>query len=214
MIKFRTLFCSLYLFRVTHLLPFLFIILSVFISIPLLAQSNTKAKWYRYYDKNGVANISSSVSPDHLRYGYESLDRNMQVIRKNRPYDAKSELRNAAQIQKQARQQSEDIKLKRAYGTSQVATNKRNDMLKKIEKQIAMTQQELQTAKNDFSILKQEEKKYTKKKKPVPSDLKNRINYNIQNTQTIKTRIESLQTEYRNTQAEYDIIIKRLKNLE
>ncbi|NHB57618.1 hypothetical protein G9F32_06130 [Acinetobacter sp. 194] len=189
-------------------------VLSIFISSELLAQSTAKAKWYRYYDKNGVANISSTVSPEHLRHGYEALDRNMQVIRKNKPYDAKYEIRNATEIQRKARQQSEDLKLKRAYGTSQVAVNKRNDMLKKITKQIAMTQKELKTVENDYLILKQDENKYIKKKKPVPSDLKNRIHYNIQNTQNIKTRIESLQTEYRNTQAEYDIIIKRLKNLE
>ncbi|WP_227591369.1 hypothetical protein [Acinetobacter shaoyimingii] len=212
--RFSTFFSPLSLLRVPQLLPFLFIVLSIFISSELLAQSTAKAKWYRYYDKNGVANISSTVSPEHLRHGYEALDRNMQVIRKNKPYDAKYEIRNAAEIQRKARQQSEDLKLKRAYGTSQVAVNKRNDMLKKITKQIAMTQQELKTVENDYLILKQDENKYIKKKKPVPSDLKNRIHYNIQNTQNIKTRIESLQTEYRNTQAEYDIIIKRLKNLE
>lgn len=212
--RFSTFFSPLSLSRVPQLLPFLFIVLSIFISSELLAQSTAKAKWYRYYDKNGVANISSTVSPEHLRHGYEALDRNMQVIRKNKPYDAKYEIRNAAEIQRKARQQSEDLKLKRAYGTSQVAVNKRNDMLKKITKQIAMTQQELKTVENDYLILKQDENKYIKKKKPVPSDLKNRIHYNIQNTQNIKTRIESLQTEYRNTQAEYDIIIKRLKNLE
>lgn len=40
-----------------------------------------KAVWYRYYDQHGIANISTSVTPAHIRYGYEALDRNMQVIK-------------------------------------------------------------------------------------------------------------------------------------
>lgn len=40
------------------------------------------AKWYRYYDSRGTANISANVTPAHIRYGYESLDQNMQVIAK------------------------------------------------------------------------------------------------------------------------------------
>ena len=50
-----------------------------------------KAVWYRYYDSKGVANISTSVTPNHIRYGYEALDRNMQVIKRNRPYNAETE---------------------------------------------------------------------------------------------------------------------------
>jgi hypothetical protein len=42
-----------------------------------------KAVWYRYYDQHGIANISTSVTPAHIRYGYEALDRNMQVIKRN-----------------------------------------------------------------------------------------------------------------------------------
>ena len=50
-----------------------------------------KAVWYRYYDSKGIANVSSSVTPNHIRYGYEALDSNMQVIQRARPYNAEKD---------------------------------------------------------------------------------------------------------------------------
>ncbi len=56
------------------------------------AQQVQKATWYRYYDSKGVANISTNVTPNHIRYGYEALDQNMQVIKRNRPYNAEADV--------------------------------------------------------------------------------------------------------------------------
>ncbi len=61
--------------------------LLLFPSAQLMAETQNKAVWYRYYDQKGVANISSNVTPNHIRYGYEALDRNMQVIQRARPYN-------------------------------------------------------------------------------------------------------------------------------
>ena len=62
-----------------------------------IANSPNKAVWYRYYDQHGVANISSNVTPNHIRYGYEALDRNMQVIQRARPYNTESDIQKAPQ---------------------------------------------------------------------------------------------------------------------
>jgi hypothetical protein len=59
---------------------------------PTNTQQPQKATWYRYYDSKGVANISTNVTPNHIRYGYEALDQNMQVIKRNRPYNAEAML--------------------------------------------------------------------------------------------------------------------------
>ena len=56
-----------------------------------------KAVWYRYYDSKGIANVSSSVTPNHIRYGYEALDSNMQVIQRARPYNAEKDAQYAPQ---------------------------------------------------------------------------------------------------------------------
>ncbi|SEL83417.1 hypothetical protein [Acinetobacter sp. DSM 11652] len=174
----------------------------------------TKPSWYRYYDKNGVANISSSVTPEHIRHGYEALDRNMQVIKKNRPYDADKEQQQSGVRTQQAKQHEQDLRLKRAYGSSKVAANKRDDMLKNINKQITFQKQQYQQLEQDRILFKKQEQTYIKKGNPVPKNLQDRITYNAQNMSNIQKNIESLQTNYRNTQSQYDNIIKRLKTLE
>lgn len=183
-----------------------------------LAAANTtpsaKAKWYRYYDKNGVANISSSVTPEHIRYGYEALDQNMQVIQKSHAYNSDKDQQSSGNRAKQARQQEEDLRLKRAYGSSKVAMNKRDAMLNNIQKQIHFQQQQYQQLSKDRDLFKKQEQNYLKKGTIVPKNLKDRLEYNAQNMATIQKNIQSLQTNYRNTQAQYDNIIKRLKTLE
>lgn len=61
-------------------------------------QIQQKATWYRYYDSKGVANISTNVTPNHIRYGYEALDQNMQVIKRARPYNAEADIRQAPNV--------------------------------------------------------------------------------------------------------------------
>ena len=189
--------------------------LSIFLASFSHADNNTsKAKWYRYYDKNGVANLSSTVTPAHIRHGYEALDANMQVIKKNRAYNADQDLKLANVRAHQARQKEEDQKLKKAYGSSKVAAIKRDEILKSYSKQISLQQQQLKQLQKDRTGFKKQEMEYFRKGKAVPNDLKDRLNYNMQNITNTKKNIESLQTDYRNTEAQYEKIINRLKAIE
>lgn len=61
---------------------------------------------------------------NHIRYGYEALDSNMQVIQRARPYNAEKDAQYAPQRAAAAKQRESDLKLKRAYTNSQVATQK------------------------------------------------------------------------------------------
>lgn len=208
-------FVSLNALHLTKLVYVVSASLSIFIATESHADSSsTKAVWFRYYDKNGVANISGSVTPAHIRHGYEALDRNMQVIKKSRAYNVEQDLKQSAARANQSRQQEADLRLKKAYGSSEVATNKRDDLLKNLNKQIALQQQQLKQVQKDRILFKGQEMEYFRKGKDVPNDLKDRLNYNLQNVNNIKKSIESLQTDYRNTQTQYDTIIKRLKALE
>lgn len=196
----------------TYIVP---LVLSIFIISDVSASTQTpKPTWYRYYDKNGVANISSSVTPAHIRNGYEALDSNMQVIKRNRAYSAEKDLSQSNARAQQSRQKESDLKLKKAYGSSFTAAQKRDDSLKNINKQIALQQQQLKQIQKDRVFFKRQEMEYFRKGKPVPKDLQNRLDYNMQNLNNIKNNIDSLQTNYRNTKAQYETIIKRLKALE
>ena len=173
-----------------------------------------KAVWYRYYDSKGVANISTNVTPNHIRYGYEALDRNMQVIKRNRPYNAETEEKKAPQRAAQAKQREADLRLKRAYTNSQVATQKRDDALAYLKKQIRFQQDQLKQLQSDRILFKRQEMEYLRKGDPVPAILKSNRSKNATNIRNKKEQIQTLQTNYRNTQAEYANIIARLKAME
>lgn len=173
-----------------------------------------KAVWYRYYDSKGVANLSSTVTQNHLLYGYEALDSNMQVIQRARPYNAKKDTQLAPQGVAQAKQNEADARLKRAYNSSQMAIQKRDAALSYITKQIKFQQDELNQYQKDRVNFLRREKEFLRKGEHVPENLKNMIAHNSKNILMKKQQIQMLQTHYRNTQTEYDQTIARLKMLE
>lgn len=180
----------------------------------LAATDQAKAVWYRYYDNNGVANVSTSVSPDHIRHGYEALDRNMQVIRRNRPYNAAVDAQQSAQREALARQREQDLRLKRAYGSTQIATAKRNQILENLKKQLNYQQEQLQQLQSDKIRFKRQEMEYHRKGQAVPAQLKSNLANNTQNIESVKKTVESLRNAYQKTDHEYTDIINRLKKLE
>lgn len=189
----------------------IFALLSI-VSLSALADT-IKPAWYRYYDSKGVANLSTSVSPNHIRYGYEALDRNMQVIQRTKPFNpdkASSHVsKNSTNKQKEA-----DQRLKKAYGSSRLAIQKRQESLSHIQKQMQLQQQQLLQLQKDRVMFKKQEQQYTKKGLAVPQTLQNTLSYNQQYIQNGHKQLQSLQLQYQKCQTEYDRIIQRLKALE
>lgn len=186
----------------------------LFIQSAFTFAEEVKAVWYRYYDSKGVANISTNVTPNHIRYGYEALDRNMQVIKRNRAYNAAIEEKKAPQRAAQAKQREADLRLKRAYTSSQVAIKKRDDALAYLKKQISFQQDQLKQLQSDRILFKRQEMEYLRKGDPVPAILKSNLANNATNISNKKQQIQSLQNNYRDTQAEYANIVARLKAME
>lgn len=193
---------------------FILLVVMIFQSVYLGAQGPLKPTWYRYYDHKGVANISTSVTPNHIRFGYEALDQNMQVIQRNRPYNSEADAKKAPQRAAQARQNAADLKLKKAYGNAQVALTKKNESLKGIKKQIIFQQDQLKQLQNDRIYFKRQEMEHLRKGQGIPAVLKSTLDNNQKNIKERKDNIEVLQSYYRNTQTKYDNIITRLKTLE
>ncbi len=193
---------------------FILLVVMFFQSVYLSAQGPVKPTWYRYYDHKGVANISTSVTPNHIRFGYEALDQNMQVIQRNRPYNSEADAKKAPQRAAQARQNAADLKLKKAYGNAQVALTKKNESLKGIKKQIIFQQDQLKQLQNDRIYFKRQEMEHLRKGQGIPAVLKSTLDNNQKNIKERKDNIEVLQSYYRNTQTKYDNIITRLKTLE
>lgn len=171
-----------------------------------------KPMWYRYYDKNGIANISSNVTPAHVRHGYEALDRNMQVIKRSQPYNTEKDLRQSSQRASQQKRNEDDLRLKRAYGSSKMAINKKNEALLNIKKQIQAQSEQLVQLEKDRILFQKQANAY--KANAIPKQLKENLQNNASNIQFLKKNIVTLQMHYRNKQQSYDTIIKRLQQLE
>lgn len=195
--------------------PALLAILFSFASWSLqAAEQAPKAVWYRYYDSQGVANLSTSVTPAHIRHGYDALDSNMQVIKRSPSYNSEADIRQSSKRAAQAKQQAEDIKLKKAYSNVKVAEFKRNDALQGIRKQINFQQQQLKQLQSDRSFFKQQEAGYLGQGKTVPATLKQQLDSNAGNILRGQQSIKRLQADYQRTEKHYQQIIERLNNLE
>lgn len=188
--------------------------LCFFYTSTFAATDQPKATWYRYYDRNGVANVSTSVTPEHIRYGYEALDRNMQVIKRNQQYNANKDVQQASHREALARQREKDLKLKRAYGSTKIAAIKRDQMLANIKKQLNYQQNQLQQLQRDKIGFKRQEMEYHRKGESIPASLKNNLANNAQNIDNVKNTVESLRNSYHKTESDYAEIIRRLNKLE
>ncbi|WP_256414754.1 hypothetical protein [Acinetobacter sp. 5862] len=188
--------------------------LLIFCSSSFAATEQPRAVWYRYYDKNGVANVSTSVTPEHIRYGYEALDRNMQVIKRNRAYNATVDVQQSSRRESIARQREQDMRLKRAYGNTKIAATKRDQILASLKKQLNYQQQQLQQLQQDKIGFKRQEMEYHRKGETPPAQLKNNLDNNAKNIENVKRTVESLRNAYHKTETDYADIINRLKNIE
>ncbi len=187
-------------------------LLGAMLSVSAVADG-VKPAWYRYYDQNGVANLSTTVSPNHIRYGYESLDRNMQVLQRTRPFNSEKAA-HATKPTAYSQQRELDRRLKSAYGSSQVASQKRQEKLKHITQQIELQKKQLQQLEKDRVGFKKQALAFTQKGRAIPKNLQDTLNYNQQYLQNGQKQLQTLQVQYQKTQVEYDKIIARLKTLE
>ncbi|PJG67675.1 hypothetical protein CVD09_04285 [Acinetobacter seifertii] len=188
---------------------------ALFLSSPTFAANDApKAVWYRYYDQHGIANISTSVTPAHIRHGYEALDQNMQVIKRSHPYNSETDLNQSSQRALSARYREEDNKLKKAYSNSKTAVIKRDQALLAIKKQMNYQQEQLNHLQQDKILFKRQEMEYFRKGEKVPERLKALIENNLTNILKVKQTLELLSKNYNHTNNEYENIIERLKKLE
>ena len=191
-----------------------FVLMFLFYGSSFAATEQPRAVWYRYYDRNGIANVSTSVTPEHIRYGYEALDRNMQVIKRNQAYNATQDIQQSTRRESLARQREQDLKLKRAYGSSKIATAKRDQILANLKKQLNYQQEQLQQLQRDKIGFKRQEMEYYRKGEPLPTQLKNNLENNLKNIEHVKKTVESLRNTYSRTETEYADIINRLSKFE
>lgn len=174
----------------------------------------TNATWYRYYDNRGISNISSTVSPEHLRYGYEVLDSNMQVTQRFRPATHQNSLKHEVQREQAYKQHMDDLRLKNAYSNSRLAEIKKTEALKSIQEQIVYQKNQSNLLyKLQFS-LKQKEQEMLLKGQHIPTEFKVNLQKNTDQLNNVQKNIIDTQVKLQRTEQYYNTIINRLKFLE
>ena len=186
----------------------------IYASTTQATNATPKAVWYRYYDSKGVSNISTSVTPNHIKYGYEALDRNMNVIKRNHAYDAQKDIKQESARAAETKRKFEDEKLRRAYSSSSKAAEKRDKHLASIRTQIQFLQDQLRQLNSDKTMFRDQKNNLKRNKQGIPAYLEESIKNNQVNIDNVQRNINLLRDNYRKTRDDYIDIIARLEKIE
>lgn len=170
-------------------------------------------RWYRYYNANGQPSLSSTITDQHLRYGYEALDRNMQVIRRVPPYSTESYARQKAKRDAEAARRQANMDLRRTYGSVAQAMAKRNQMLADMTSRKTYLQTQLTGLQRMLSKDIAQAAIYERQNKPVPAMLKKSIADNKKNVFEAQQNIQAINQRQQQVIQQYDEIIRRLKSI-
>lgn len=170
-------------------------------------------RWYRYYNTNGQPSLSSTITDQHLRYGYEALDRNMQVIRRVGPYSTETYARQKAKRDAEEARRQSDMNLRRSYGSAAQAITKRNQMLADMASRKKYLQSQLLTLQRQLSADIALAATFERQRKPVPLSIQTNIDSNKKNVLDAEQNIAAINLRQQQVTQQYDEIIRRLNGL-
>lgn len=169
------------------------------------------ADWYRYYDASGKPTVSTNVTANHIKYGYEVLNKQMQVIRRVEPSNQAIEKRQLQQAQANRNQQQELQRLRTAYGSSSSALRKRDEVLKKMNDQLTFYNTQYNQLLSTNRNLQSQQSNYTRQGQAVPVSIAQALTKNTQALHNISNNIRVLQQQINKTSTEYQQVIQTLK---
>ena len=170
-------------------------------------------RWYRYYNGSGQPSLSSTITDQHLKYGYEALDRNMQVIKRVPPYSTESYARQKAKRDAEATKRQADMNLRRTYGSVTQAVAKRKLMLADMASRKSYIQTQLIGLQRMLSKDIAQAATYERQSKPVPAMLQKSITDNKKNVLEAQQNIQAINERQQQVIQQYDDIIRRLKTM-
>lgn len=175
--------------------------------------SQAKARWYRYY-ANGQPSLSTTITDQHLKYGYEVLDRNMQVIKRVGPYSTANYERQKARQEALAAQHNADMNLRRAYGSAAQATTKRDQMLNEMESRKTYLKTQLIELQVTLNKNIAQAANLERQRKPIPSYLQKNLVESRKNVATAEQNIQAITERQQQTRQQYDQVIQRLSRIQ
>ncbi|XID75660.1 hypothetical protein ACF3NA_03725 [Alkanindiges sp. WGS2144] len=186
---------------------------SAYASASTVNNVQPKIRWYRYYNSNGQPNLSGTITEQHLRYGYEALDRNMQVIKRVPPYSAENYAAQKAKREAQEAQRQSDLNLRKTYGSVSQATTKRDQILADMSSRKSYMQAQLITLQRALGTDIAQAANYERQGKPIPAALQKSLENNRKNVQDAEKNIQAISERQQQVRQQYAEIIQRLSRL-
>lgn len=173
-----------------------------------------KIRWYRYYDSNGQASLSNTLTEQQMKYGYEALDKNMQVVKRVAPYSAEQYAIQKAQRDAMNAKKNADQDLKKAYGSSRAATTKRDQILADMASRRSFLVSQLSGLQATLSGNITQAANLERQQKPIPPSLQKNLAESRQNVNEAEQNIAAIDSRQQQVRAEYEVIIRRLAAME
>lgn len=190
------------------------IMMSILTPMTVLADEGLGKRLYRYYNDKGIPTMSDQVTEEHIRRGYDIVDRNMQVIRHFPPFDEAIYQKDKAKRDAAFKQQQEDARILRLYSSARDAELARNRQFDTLETSIGYNSLQLQRIKRlraDYVEDAAADERKTNKPDPKVKARITEFDKQILDLQALITYQRSEQNKVTN---DFIPIVKRLTELE
>ncbi len=192
------------------------ILLLVLTTLPSAFADNSNAtpRWYRYYNSQGIPTLSSTISEQHLQYGYDSLDKNMHLIRHFSPFSGQKYAQEQVQREQAIERRISERHLQETYISSDRAISQRDRELSDLDGQIKRSQQQfmiLSAALNENITLAAN---LERQNKPISASLKKQLATNKDLLNQSQTNIGALKAKREQSSKQFNDAITALKSIE
>ena len=186
----------------------------VLLTSSLVYSDASSKRLYRYYNDKGIPTMSDQVSEEHIKRGYDIVDRNMQLIRHFPAFD--ETVYNKDKVKRDAafKQQQEDARILRLYSSARDAELARNRQFDTIETSIGYNSLQLIRIKrlradfvSDAALAERKSQKPTAKLKEQIADFDKKI-------KDLQALIDYQRIEQTKVRNDFVPIINRLTELE
>ncbi len=193
------------------------LLVSLLLCAATLAQAAAQdARWYRYYDERRQPNVTDKITPEHVIYGYDELNTNMQVIRHvpaQRPLTAEELAAAKARKEAIAQRKHDDQQLLRLYTVPADAEHARNRLIDAIQVRIDFNNSSLAGLRQRRATEAQKAAVFERTGKPVPNDLRESIASYDRQIQATQAEINQRKGEQDKVREDFVPVIERLHEL-
>ncbi|GAC1381263.1 MAG: hypothetical protein NVS3B3_23750 [Aquirhabdus sp.] len=175
---------------------------------------NEIPKWYRYYNSQGIPTLSSTISEQHLQYGYDALDKNMRLIKHFSPFSGQNYAKEQAQREQAIAKRIAERHLQETYISSDRATSQRDRELSDLDEQIKRGQQQTISLSTTLNENITQAANLERQNKPIPAYLKKQLSTSKDLLNQSQTNIAALKIKREQTSKQFNDAIATLKSIE